>query len=44
VRINLPSRDNDAARLLTDLIEQADGLLTTIPGHERPYGKTINRQ
>jgi hypothetical protein len=44
VRINLPSRENDAARLLTDLIEQADGLLATIPGHERPYRKTINRQ
>jgi hypothetical protein len=44
VRINLPSRENDAARLLTDLIEQADAMLTTIPGHQRQHHETTNRQ
>ena len=44
VRINLPARENDAARLLTELIEQATRLLTSIPDTARPQATAINRQ
>jgi hypothetical protein len=44
VRINLPAREHDATRLLTELIEHATGLLASIPDTTRPHGTTINRQ
>ena len=44
VRINLPARENDAARLLTELIEQATRVLASIPDTTRPQATATNRQ
>jgi hypothetical protein len=44
VRINLPAREEHAARLLTELIEQATRVLASIPDTARPQTPAINRQ
>jgi hypothetical protein len=44
VTINLPAREETAARLLTELIEQAERLLASIPEATGPHSTTTNRQ
>jgi hypothetical protein len=40
VTLHLPSREEDAARLLNDLIDQAQIMLATIPNHHRHATKS----
>ena len=44
VTINLPTRPEDAAALLNNLIDTADSILATIPGHHARTTKPSNRQ
>jgi hypothetical protein len=44
VTINLPTQPEDAAALLNNLIDTADNILATIPGHHARTTEPSNRQ